>query len=335
MSDFVKYIKKEFGDVIEDTLEEKEYGVISTGSLALDAAIGVGGIPKTKFTEIAGAEGTGKTTICLQLSKNALDQGDGVLYVDVENMLDFEYVRNILGQSYKPESFIVVQPETGEDALLIVEEGLKTGQFGLVIIDSVGALTPKKEKEKNLDDSTVGETARLLSRFLRRAAYHVKHNDVAVVFINQVRDKIGSFMGGYETPGGHALKHFTSVRIILSKGKMIQVKGDSIGVQTPFVIKKNKVGVPYRSFTIPILFGSGVDVLGDVLDFAKMLGVIKTRGPYYMFGDEKLGQGRVNALEFLSENKDVLDKVKEVCYNALKSNKTGVEQVDEIVEDDE
>lgn len=325
MSDFVKYLKKEYGDDMVSE-EIKSISVIPTGSLALDVAIGIGGIPKSKFTEISGSEGTGKTTLCLEISKNAILAGDNVLYIDVENMLDIDYAIAILGDNYSQESFIIVQPDTGENALMIVEDGLKSGEFGLVVIDSVGALAPKREKEKDLDDSTVGETARLISKFLRRSAFFVRRNDVAVVFINQIRDKVGGYMGGYETPGGHALKHYLSLRISLNKGKNIEVDKEKIGVEVPFLIKKNKVGVPYRSFTFPINFGKGIDTYGDIVGFAKMLGILKTRGPYYVFGDEKLGQGRAKAIEYLMENEKTLDNIKNVCYNVV--NQKGLTNVE-------
>ena len=329
MSDFVKYLKKEYGDDMVSE-EVKPLSVIPTGSLALDVAIGIGGIPKSKFTEISGSEGTGKTTLCLEVSKNAIQAGDKVLYIDVENMLDIDYAIAILGDSYSQESFIIIQPDTGENALMIVEDGLKSGEFGLIVIDSVGALAPKREKEKDLDDSTVGETARLISKFLRRSAFFVRRNDVAVVFINQIRDKVGGYMGGYETPGGHALKHYLSLRISLNKGKNIEVDKVKIGVEVPFSIKKNKVGVPYRSFTFPINFGEGIDTYGEIIGFAKMLGIIKTRGPYYVFGEEKLGQGRAKAIEYLKENTETLDKIRKMCYDTVNSKKSVDESEEEI-----
>ena len=333
MEEFLKYLKKEYGDDVlyEDDTDE-EFQVISTGSLALDVAIGVGGIPKTKFTEIYGSEGTGKTTLSLELSKNAILNGDNVLYVDVENMLDMVYVKVILGDLYDPERFVLVQPETGESALMIVEDGLKLKEFGLIIVDSIGALAPKKEKEKNLDDSTVGETARLLSKFFRRTAFFVRRNQVAVVLINQVRDKVGGYVSGFETPGGHALKHYLSVRVALNKGQMVKVGSETVGTIVPFIVRKNKVGVPYRSFTFPIKFGEGIDKYDDALDFSKMLGVVKTRGPYYTYGDERLGQGRLNAIAFLKDNQEVYDRIVESCYNVV----NGVKELGEVTtEDDE
>lgn len=325
MEDFIGYLNKEYGDgivFIEDD-KNKPLSVIPTGAISLDVAIGVGGIPKSKFTEISGSEGTGKTTLCLEISKNAIKQGDNVLYVDVENMLDISYVIDILGDAYNSNRFVIVQPETGEDSLLIVEDGLKSGEFGLIIVDSVGALAPKREKEKDLSDSTVGETARLMSKFLRRSAFFVRQNDVAVVFVNQVRDKVGSFMGGYETPGGHALKHYLSLRITLNKGKTIEIGNEKVGIEIPFIIKKNKVGIPFRSFSIPLTFGKGINALECALDFAKMLGVVVTRGPYYVFGEEKLGQGRAKSVIYLQEHKDTLDKITELCYTMVNQSKQG------------
>lgn len=330
MEDFRKYLKSEFGkDII--TEKDSELKAISTGSLALDLAIGVGGIPKAKFTEIAGSEGTGKTTVALETCKNALKEGDTVLYVDPENMLDLIYAKAILGEYYDLEKFIVVQPETGEDALLIVEEGLKQSEeqnIGLIVIDSIGALAPRREKEKDLDDATVAEVPRLLSKFLRRTAFFVRRHDVAVLFLNQVRDKIGSYMGGYETPGGHAIKHMCAVRITLKKGKKIQGdNNDFLGVDTPFTVIKNKVSVPYRSFKTPIIFGVGIDTYRDIIGVAKMLGVLQSRGPYIKLkGGDTIGLGMEKTIEELKSNPELLDKIKKLCYAYLNDG--------EIIEDE-
>jgi len=321
MEDFKKFIEKEFGkDVIAE--KDTELNAISTGSLALDLAIGVGGIPKSKFTEMAGSEGTGKTTVALETCKNALMNEDKVLYVDPENMLDLSYAKIILGEYYDLEKFIVVQPETGEDALLIVEEGLKQSEeqgIGLIVLDSIGALAPRREKEKDLDDSTVAEVARLMSKFLRRVAFFVRRHDVAVLFLNQVRDKVGSYMGGYETPGGHAIKHMCAVRISLKKGRKIEGKSkEYIGVETPFTVTKNKVSVPYRSFKTPIIFGVGIDHYRDVIGIAKMLGVLQSRGPYIKLkGGDTIGLGIEATIEELKSNQLLLDKIKKMCYNYL------------------
>jgi len=339
MKEFIKELKKEFGDDIIER-ENKDLRVIKTSSLALDLSIGVGGIPKTKFTEIFGPEGSGKTTLALELCKNTMNDGENVLFVDVENMLDAPYTEFIVGYKFGEDNMIitntitdavmvVVQPETGEDSLNIVERGLLSDEFSLIIIDSVGALAPKREKEKELEKATVAETPRLLSKFLRRVAFFVRRNDVAVVFINQVRDKIGSYIGGYESPGGHALKHYTSVRIQLGKGKAILQDSDKIGVLTPFTVKKNKVAPPFRSYTFPIIYGKGIDNVRDIVLFAKFLGVVKTRGSHYIFEeDEHIGHGLNNVVESLENDKLTLDRIEKVCYNSVLG-----EQIDEVVEE--
>lgn len=339
MEDFKKYIKSEFGkNIIAE--RDDELKAISTGSLALDLAIGVGGIPKSKYSEIAGSEGTGKTTIALETCKNAIAGGDSVLYIDPENMMDLSYAKTILGEQYDLEKFILIQPETGEDALLIAEEGLKQSEeqkIGLIVIDSIGALAPRREKEKDLDDSTVAEVARLLSKFLRRTAFFVRRHDVAVLFLNQVRDNVGSYIGGYSTPGGHAKDHMCSVIIRLNKGKKIDGKKDEgfVGVLTPFIIKKNKVAIPYRSFKVPIMFGKGIDRYRDVLEIAKMLGIIQTRGPYYKLkGGDTIALGIDATIEELKKNKKLLDKIKEMCYNYLDGEKSTELQPEEAKEDD-
>lgn len=334
MEDFKKFIKSEFG---KNILAEKddELKAISTGSLALDLAIGVGGIPKSKFTEIAGSEGTGKTTIALETCRNAIAGGETVLYIDPENMLNLSYVKAILKEQYDLEKFLLIQPETGEDALLIAEAGLQQSEeqkIGLIVIDSIGALAPRREKEKDLDDFTVAEVARLLSKFFRRTSFFVRRHDVAVLFLNQVRDNIGSYIGGYSTPGGHAKDHMCSVIIRLNKGKKIEGKKDEgfIGVLTPFIIKKNKVAIPYRSFKVPILFGKGIDKNRDVLEIAKMLGIIQSRGPYYKLkGGDTIALGIEATLAEFENNKELLDKIKEMCYNYLHGKEQQVEEVEE------
>ena len=325
MKDFLDDLQKEYG---EDILKKRDkLAVISTGSLALDISTGVGGIPKAKFTEIYGPESSGKTTLAFEIFKNCLANGENALFIDAENAIDFSYMEKVTGHKFRENSTVlvddntdasgaVIQPETGEMSLNIIEKGLISGEFGLIILDSVGALSPKEEKEKDLEDSTVALTSRLLSKFFRRMSFFVRKHDIAVVFLNQVRAKIGGYVAGYESPGGYALKHYTSLRIFLGKGQIIKQGKDSIGVLTPFTIKKNKVAQPFGASTFPIISGEGIDYIRDVINFAKFLGVIKLRGSHYVISDgEHIGHGMNNVIEFLKENETTLDKIVEMCYN--------------------
>jgi recombination protein RecA len=339
MRDFIKDLEKEFG---KDILEKRDgLNVIKTGSLALDLSIGVGGIPKSKFSEIYGPESSGKTTLGFSLCKSSITDGGNVLYIDSENALDFDYMQEVIDIDFdKVDSTVMtnkenganiltVQPETGENALNILESGLISGEFNLIILDSVGALAPKREMEKDLEKATVAETPRLLSKFFRRSAYFVRRNDVAVVFLNQVRDKVGSYVGGYESPGGHAIKHYCAVRIQLGKGQAIKQEGESVGVLTPFTVKKNKVAPPFRASTFPIIYGKGIDSVRDTVEFAKFLGVIKLRGSHYIFNDEHIAQGMNNVVATLTNDTDTLDKIVEVCYNSVIGKNKGKEQENE------
>jgi recombination protein RecA len=340
MKDFKEFVRKEFGErVLAETVSISD--AISTGSLSLDASIGVGGLPKAKYTEIAGSEGTGKSTIALETARNCLARGERVLYIDPENVMDLNYAKAILGEYFDLNEFLVVQPETGEDSLLIMEQGLiesENQNIGLIVLDSIGALTPRAEKEKDLDDATIGETARLLSRFLRRVSFFVRSHNVAVLFINQVRDNVGGYNRGYVTPGGHALKHMCSVRIRLGKGQKIKNNdtGEIIGTNVPFTIKKNKVAPPYRSFEFPLIFGKGIDKIRDTVEFAKMLSIIETRGPYYKLIDgDTIGLGMENTVQALEEDSELLDTIRERCYNALNPQEVEneVEETEEEAED--
>lgn len=338
MKEFLQDLEKEFGkDILERS--DGELNVVKTSSLALDLSIGVGGIPRAKFSEIYGPESSGKTTLAFELCKNSLLDGKNVLFIDAENAIDFNYMEKVIGWEFEEDRtvltntdtksmVVVTQPETGENSLNIIEKGLVSNEFGLIILDSVGALAPQRELEKELDESTVAETSRLLTKFFRRTAYFVRKNDVSVVFLNQVRDKIGSYMGGYESPGGHAIKHYCSVRIQLGKGKVIKQGNKSIGVLTPFTVKKNKVAPPFRSSTFPIMYGIGIDSIRDTIEFAKFLGVIKTRGKHYLtVDDERLGAGMNNVITYLKENEPTLDRIVEMCYNTVNGKM--------IIEDDD
>jgi len=327
---FLEELIDKYGEEISISKHTEGVPVISTGSLAMDVSTGIGGVPRGRITEIYGPEGGGKTTICLHLSKNAIAQGSKVLYVDVENSLDFGYVEDVFGFEPNEELFIVVQPASGEDALEIAEAGIDNG-FSLVIFDSIAAISPEKELEDPFDKDHVGLTPRLASKFLRRQGSNINKKNVAMVFTNQVRANIGSYLGDLTTPAGHALKHYTSLRIYTAYGgKIEEPKGNYIGQWLSFIIKKNKMARPYRAAKSVLIYGKGIDYCRYAIAFGSLLGVVKTRGSYYVFEDETIGLGMAKSANALRENQELLDKIANACYNAI-----GIGPKQEEVENEE
>jgi len=288
--------------------------VIPTGAISLDISTEVGGIPRGRITMIYGPYSSAKTTLCLNIAKNAVDMGLETLYVDAENSIDGAFINNIVGE-LPEELFKLYQPDSAENSLNICELGIRSGTFKLVILDSIGAMSPEEELEKDLTDNSMMLIPRLLSKFLRRNTYIIKEKNVAFIFVNQVRSNPKSYMGTYEVPGGNALRHFTSLWIALSRGEIIKQGEEKIGIYSTFVIKKNKLGRPFRSFSFPLIFGKGIDRVWNVIEFADMLGVLQKRGSFYSYEGNTLGQGVVKTKAFLEENKEVLDKIIQECYN--------------------
>jgi recombination protein RecA len=262
--------------------------------------------------------------------------GEKALYIDAENMLDYSMLKTMIGEAYGQESLIITTPETAEDAFRMAELGLESGDFALVIIDSIGALAPKKEKEDDFADANVALVPRMVSKFLRRnATGAVARNNVALVLLNQVRDKIGAYMASFETPGGHALKHFSSLRISMSRGQEIKVGKETVGILTKFTIKKNKMSAPFRGYFTPILFGKGIDTYADAVDFCSMLGVIKKSGSFYKFEGETLGQGKIASADYVKSVPGMLDKLREKVYNVLNQNTSiDLENMEEVEEEE-
>lgn len=332
---FLDAIVDRFGDTILSNLRGDNVEAMTTGCLSLDACIGIGGIPKGRFTEIYGPEGSGKTTIALSISQLAVERDEKVLYIDAENMLSYGAIGQMLGKVTDQKKLLLIQPETAEQAFMIAEKGITSGEFSLVVIDTIAALEPEAEKENEFDQHTMAVLSRLLAKFFRRNASDVKNNNVAVLLLNQVRDKVGSYTGGYESPGGHALRHYSSVRIPLTKGQEIKVDGTSIGINTRFVIKKNKLAPPFRGFEIPIIFGTGVDFYMDAVSFCETIGVLQKAGSFYKFEGETIGQGRHATAEYLKSNKEVLDKVIEMVYNVINKTSSAYVEEDEIAVQEE
>ncbi len=319
---FVEEIIEEFG---KDVLESSRVDfVIPTSSLALNISTGVGGIPRGRFTHIFGPDGAGKTTLGLDISAHALRKGGKVLYLDVEQTLDRTLSKAVLGDAWEGDNFIIILPDTAENAFLMAEKAIDSDEFDVIVLDSIGALAPAKELDDDFGDAHYALVARALTTFFKRNAFKIRKKDLAFVFLNQVRANIGDFFKDIEIPGGWALKHYSSLVISLfpytSEKEKIKIKDSdgkdyAIGNPVKFSIPKNKVGIPHRSARFPIIWGTGIDRIRDIIGFASTLGVIATRGPYKAYKDDMLGQGIPKTVKYLEENEEVLDKIIEECYD--------------------
>jgi len=297
--------------------EYLQHPAIPTGSLAIDVSSGIGGIPVGRYTEIYGAEASGKTSLALSVVKQAIQIGISCVYVDVEGSLNINLVNQVLGE-YDHNKLVMVQPNSAEDAFEIADAGIEAGS-GLIIFDSIAAISPESElKEEDYGKLQIGLATRLTGQFLRKTHFNILDKEVAFVIINQVRANIGAYHGGYVTPVGYALKHYTSFRLFLSKGQDIEDGDERVGNYVNFVVKKNKMAVPFRQAETNVIYGKGIDFYRDVLKFGSMLGVVKSRGSYFVVDDETIGQGTNKAIETLIGNKDLLDKIIESCYNTAK-----------------
>lgn len=332
MKEFLDDIVEKFGKAV--LLEESEdINFIKTGSYALDFAIG-GGIPIGRITEIYGPEGSGKTTLSLNIARNAMKKGLNTCYIDVENMLDYGAIESMLGEPIDRRNLVILQPDTAEDSFIMAEKAINSGLFGLVIFDSIGMLAPKKEKyEDEFEDSNYALIARMLSKFIRRNSYSIRKNNVAFIFINQVRDLIGSYVKAYSTPGGHAVKHAASVIITLAKGDDIKQGSDILGINVKFTIKKNKLSSPFRTFYFPIYFGKGIDSERDLMSFGEYVGIIQRSGTMYKFGDVTLGRGMNASCLYLKEHPEILDKIEKALYNVDETKAVASAVVDSVLEE--
>jgi len=285
------------GEVIEDIQ------VVSTGSLGLDIALGVGGLPRGRVVEIYGPESSGKTTLTLQVVAEMQKQGGQCAFVDAEHALDIQYAQKL---GVNLQDLLISQPDTGEQALEIVDSLVRSGAVDLIIVDSVAALTPKAELEGEMGDSLPGLQARLMSQALRKLTAHIKKTNCMVIFINQIRMKIGVMFGSPETTtGGNALKFYASVRLDIRRTGTIKKGEDSIGNETKVKVVKNKVAPPFKTAEFDILFGEGISREGEIIDMGVNAGILEKSGAWYAYKGEKIGQGRDNAREFLRENADL------------------------------
>jgi recombination protein RecA len=280
---------------------------IPTGSLSVDIALGVGGIPRGRITEIYGPESSGKTTLCLHIVAEAQKLGGVAAYVDMEHALDPSYASRI---GVNIDDLLVSQPDTGEQALEIAETLVRSGAVDVVVIDSVAALVPRSEIEGDMGDATMGMQARLMSQALRKLSGAIHQTKTSVIFTNQLRQKIGIMFGNPETTtGGMALKFYASVRIDIRRIQSIKMGTEIIGNRTRVRVVKNKVAPPFRTAEFDIMYNEGVSKSGDVLDLGTALEIITKRGAFYSYGDIRLGQGRENSKEFLRQNLDISNEI--------------------------
>lgn len=306
--------------------------VIPTGSLSLDIALGVGGVPRGRVTEIYGPESSGKTTISQHIVAEAQKLGGTAAFVDMEHALDPSYAARC---GVDVEKLLISQPDTGEQALEIAEALVRSGAVDVVVVDSVAALVPRSEIEGDMGDATMGMQARLMSQALRKLSGAIKQTNTAVIFTNQLRQKIGVMFGNPETTsGGMALKFYSSVRMDVRRIQSIKEGAEIIGNRTRVRVVKNKVSAPFRTAEFDIMYNEGVSKSGDLLDLATQLEIIAKRGSHYAYGDERLGQGRENAKAFLREHPELAAELEaQVIALALADNVQAAGQIEQDSEE--
>jgi recombination protein RecA len=299
--------------------EHQQVSVIPTGCLELDIALGVGGIPKGRIIEIYGPESSGKTTITLHMVAECQKRGGTAAFIDAEHALDPAYARKL---GVDIDELYVSQPDTGEDALNIADALVRSGAIDIIVVDSVAALVPRAEIEGDMGDSHVGLQARMMSQALRKLAGIVNKTDCIIIFINQLREKVGVVYGNPEvTTGGKALKFYASVRQDIRRGEQLKTGSEIIGNRTRIKVVKNKVAPPFRVAEFDMLYGEGVSYVGSCLDMAVTYGIIGKSGSWYSYGEDRIGQGRENARQFLKEHPEVLAQIEQRIREELKTGK--------------
>lgn len=317
-------IEKQFGkgSIMKLGDNEKiETDVIPSGSISLDLALGIGGYPKGRIIEIYGPESSGKTTFALHAIAEAQKKGGRCAFIDAENALDPQYAKNL---GVNIDELLLSQPDNGEQALEITEALVRSGSISVIVIDSVAALVPQAEIEGEMGDSHVGLQARLMSQALRKLAGVINKTNTIAIFINQLREKVGVMFGNPEvTPGGRALKFYSSVRLEIRRSEAIKLGTDIVGNKTSIKVVKNKMAPPFKSCSVDIMYGEGVSHEGELVDLASEVGIIAKSGAWYSYNGEKIGQGKENVKELFKKNKELCDeidaKVRE--YYGLKANK--------------
>lgn len=291
---------------------------ISTGSLMLDLALGIGGLPRGRIIEIYGTESSGKTTISLQAVAEAQKAGGMAAFVDVEHALDPVYARKL---GVDIDNLLVSQPDTGEQALEIIETLVRSGAIDIIVLDSVAAMTTKAEIDGDMGDAHVGVQARLMSQAMRKLTAVISNTNTVAIFINQIREKIGVMYGNPETtPGGRALKFYSSVRIEVRRGEPIKDAGEIIGNRTKCKVVKNKVAPPFKTAEFDILYGQGVSKMGEIVDTAVDFEIVKKSGSWFSYNDMKIGQGREKVLDYLKNNPDICNEIEKKIRDEVAKN---------------
>lgn len=328
-------IEKQFGkgSVMKLGADSKlEVDVIPTGSLSLDLALGVGGIPKGRIVEIYGPESSGKTTVTLHMIAEAQKMGGTAAFIDAEHALDPSYAKSL---GVDIENLIVSQPDTGEQALEITEALVRSGAIDIIVVDSVAALVPKAEIDGEMGDSHMGLQARMMSQALRKLTGAINKSNTCAIFINQLREKIGVMFGNPETTtGGRALKFYASVRLDVRKIDTIKQGDDMVGNRTRVKVVKNKIAPPFKQAEFDIMYGLGISKEGDILEVGADAGIVDKAGAWYSYNDSKLGQGKENCKQFLKENPEIMNEIESKVRAAygLFADKTAV--VEETVVED-
>ncbi len=307
----ISQIIKQYGEgsvmTLGDLSQKVAVEAIPTGSLALDIALGIGGIPRGRVTEIFGAESSGKTTLALHIIASAQRLGGKAFYIDAEHAFSCDYAASL---GVKWEELPVSQADYGEQALDIAERLVRSESLDVIVVDSVPALVPRAEIEGEMGDAHVGLQARLMSQALRKLVGVMSKSHTAVIFINQLREKVGVIFGSPEvTPGGRALKFYSSVRIDLRKGEAIKLGSEVVGHKVRAKVVKNKVAPPFRAAEFDLMFRSGISREGDIIDLGVNMGIVKKAGAFYTYGDQKLGQGRENAKEYLVQHASMAEEI--------------------------
>lgn len=318
----LQQIQRQFGKgaimKLGDESAQLDIEAISTGSMSLDLATGIGGVPKGRIIEVYGPESSGKTTLTLHMIAEAQKQGGRAAFIDAEHALDPEYARNL---GVNVDELLVSQPDTGEQALEICEMLVRSGALDIVVIDSVAALVPKAEIQGEMGDSHVGLQARLMSQALRKLAGIVNKSRTAVIFINQLREKVGVMFGNPETTtGGRALKFYSSMRFDVRRVESIKSGDEFLGNRTRVKIVKNKVAPPFKQAEFDIMYGQGISREGDVLDCAVDAKIVEKAGSWYSFDGNRIGQGRENVKNYLAENPEILTRVEELLRDTMKKD---------------
>jgi recombination protein RecA len=316
----INQIEKQFGKGaimrLGEDIHLMEQGVISTGSMSVDLALGVGGVPRGRVIEIYGPESGGKTTLSLHVVAEAQKEGGVAAFIDAEHALDPGYAKAI---GVDIDNLLVSQPDTGEQALDIAELLVRSGAVDVIVIDSVAALVPRSEIEGEMGQSSVGVQARLMSQALRKLTGILSKSKTTAIFINQIREKIGVMYGNPETtPGGRALKFYASVRMEVRRKGDLKAGGDKIGNQVRVKVTKNKVAPPFKEAEIEILFGHGIDKLGDLVNIATDLDIIQKSGSWFNYAETRIGQGKEKTVAFLQENVSVMEDIKQKVISEVK-----------------